>query len=294
ETDEHAEFRTRGPPAGSHPGVHSAGSRGALGRLLLRDHHRQRDRNDPGELRLGHLAHRRRHSALGPSGSLRDDHRPAGDELRAEGTRDQAPQMSTHARPLAVWLAAATDPQLSALLEARGVRPDVPWADFFDAAQALLDPASIERMLPHLTLAAATALRRAVRGKDAGEEADALVALALLQPDGTVPPSVVDAVAAREIPTTPEAPGGGPASEQAAARAAERAFTTVAAIADLLLLAADTPLALLTTGNLAAGEGRRIIEAGTAGEGLDDLVVIALEAGVLAADTRRLRPTRAG
>lgn len=202
--------------------------------------------------------------------------------------------MSTHARPLAVWLAAATDPQLSALLEARGVRPDVPWADFFDAAQALLDPASIERMLPHLTLAEATALRRAVRGKDAGEEADALVALALLQPDGTVPPSVVDAVAAREIPTTPETPGGGPASEQAAARAAERAFTTVAAIADLLLLAADTPLALLTTGNLAAGERRRIIEAGTAGEGLDDLVVIALEAGVLAADTRRLRPTRAG
>lgn len=202
--------------------------------------------------------------------------------------------MSTHARPLAVWLAAATDPQLAALFEARGVRPETGWADFFDAAQALLDPASIERMLPRLTLVEATALRRAAHGEDAGDQADALVSLALLRPDGTPPPPVVDAVAAREIPAATKDPVSDPASEHAAARAAERAFTTVAAVADLLLLAADAPLALLTTGNLAAGERRRIIEAGTAAEGLDDLVAIALDAGILAAADRRLRPTRAG
>ncbi|WP_051606538.1 hypothetical protein [Microbacterium sp. CH12i] len=69
--------------------------------------------------------------------------------------------MSTHARPLAVWLAAASDSQLATLFEARRVRPEASWADFFDAAEALLDPASIERMLPQLTRAEATALRRA-------------------------------------------------------------------------------------------------------------------------------------
>ena len=76
--------------------------------------------------------------------------------------------MSTHARPLAVWLAAAPDAQLAALFEARGVRADAAWADFFDAAEALLDQSSIDRMLPRLTLDEATALRRTTDGDDPG------------------------------------------------------------------------------------------------------------------------------
>ena len=67
--------------------------------------------------------------------------------------------MSTHARPLADDLAAASDDELTALLTARGVRPDVAWQDLFDAAEALLDTASIGRALPALTAAEAAGCR---------------------------------------------------------------------------------------------------------------------------------------
>lgn len=202
--------------------------------------------------------------------------------------------MSTHARPLAVWLAAAPDAQLAALFEARGVREDAPWADFFDAAEALLDTGSIERMLPRLTLAEARALRGAVDGEDPGTEASALLALGLLRPDGTPQPPVADVVAARELPAEDDLTDPLPADERSEARAAERAFTSVGAIADLVLLAAETPLSLLTGGNLAAGEKRRIAEAGTPAEILDDLVAIAVAAGILATGDRKLRQTAAG
>ncbi|WP_144797777.1 helicase-associated domain-containing protein [Microbacterium paludicola] len=202
--------------------------------------------------------------------------------------------MSTHARPLAVWLAAASDAQLAALFAARGVRADVAWTDFFDAAEALLDPASIERVLPRLTLAEATALRRAVDGGDAGTETDALVALALLRPDGTPAPPVAETVGDRTVPAPPTADAQPAATEQQAARAAERAFTSVAAIADIVLLAADSPLTLLANGALGAGERRRISETGTAPEIIDDLAAIATDAGLLQATDRRLRVTDVG
>lgn len=203
--------------------------------------------------------------------------------------------MSTHARPLAVWLAAASDPQLAALFEARGVREDIAWNDFFDAAEALLDPASIERMLPSLTLAEATALKRAVDGGDAGAESAALIGLALLRPDGTAQPPVADAVSGRDVPDASTDPiETQPASESTAAHAAERAFTSVAAAADIVMLTRESPLALLTAGNLGAGEKRRLGETGLAVEVLDDLVVLAESAGLVTAIDRRLRLTATG
>ncbi len=202
--------------------------------------------------------------------------------------------MSTHARPLAVWLAAATDAQLAALFRARGVRDDVAWADFFDAAEALLEPGSIERMLTRLPLAEASALYSAVRGGDAAAQTEPLVSLALLRPDGTPAPPIIDAVSAKTAPAVAESVPAEAASEHAAARAAERALTSVSAIADLLLLAAEAPLSLLAGGNLAAGEKRRIAEAGTSASILDDLVAIAADAGIIATDDRRLRPTPEG
>ena len=69
--------------------------------------------------------------------------------------------MSTHARPLAEWLAAASDDELVALFRARSVRSDVSWQDFFDAAETLLDPTSLARALPTLAAAEAPALARA-------------------------------------------------------------------------------------------------------------------------------------
>lgn len=216
--------------------------------------------------------------------------------------------MSTHARPLAVWLAAATDSQLSALFEARGVRPDSSWSDFFDAAEHLLDPASIERMLPRLTLQEATALRRAV-DRTAGSAADgedvvaegepddttaALVAVALLRPDGTAYPPIVDAVTARDLPPVLRPRPTASSSEIAEAHAAERAFTSVAALADLLMMAREAPLALLTSGSLAAGEKRRLGDAGLPVDIMDDLVMLAEDAALVTTTHRQLRLTSTG
>ncbi|MGM7679585.1 helicase-associated domain-containing protein [Microbacterium sp. A94] len=203
--------------------------------------------------------------------------------------------MSTHARPLAVWLAAAPDAQLAALLRARGVRAEVDWLDFFDAAEALLDAASIDRILTQLTLPEATALRRAVDGHDAGDQTEALLALALLRDDGTPPPPVAEAVSARPEPQqSPQTIRPALSSADAQAHAAERAFTSVAALADVLLLAREAPLALLTNGNLAAGEKRRMAEAGMPSETADDLIAIAGVAGLVTTDARQVRLTAEG
>lgn len=218
--------------------------------------------------------------------------------------------MSTHARPLAVWLAAASDSQLAALFEAREVRPDSSWADFFDAAEALLDPASIERMLPRLTLPEATALHQEVvravsraldeevdRATDDGhltEQSAALVGLALLRPDGTPSPPVVDAVTARDAPRGLSIDAAVPTSQIAEAHAAERAFTSVGTLADVLLLARDTPLGLLTSGNLAAGEKRRLTDAGLPADIVDVLVTLAADAALITTDLRQLRLTSLG
>lgn len=211
--------------------------------------------------------------------------------------------MSTHARPLAVWLAAASDSQLAALFEAHGVRTDSSWSDFFDAAEALLEPASIERMLPRLTLSEATALRRAVDGAagGTGDPADgstdgssALIALALLRPDGIPSPPVVDAVMTRTVPPGITAVAAAPASEIAEAHAAERAFTSVAALADLLMMARETPLALLTSGNLAAGEKRRLADAGLPVDIMDALIALAGDASLVTTTHRQLRTTSLG
>ncbi|MDQ0642351.1 helicase-associated domain-containing protein [Microbacterium murale] len=215
--------------------------------------------------------------------------------------------MSTHARPLAVWLAAASDSQLSDLFGARSVRPDSSWSDFFDAAEELLDPASIDRMLPRLTLPEATALHRAVAGAleadgsdtadvgDPTDESAALIALALLRPDGTAYPPVVEAVAARDAPPPPLAlSAAAPATQIAEAHAAERAFTSVAALADVLMMARDTPLTVLTSGNVAAGEKRRMADAGLPVDIVDALVVLAADAALVTTTNRQLRLTPLG
>lgn len=199
--------------------------------------------------------------------------------------------MSTHARPLADWLAAASDDELLHLLSSRGVRPDVAWQDFFDAAEALLDPAALSRVLPTLTSAEAAGLLRASAGDEPGPERAALTALALLRPDGTPYGPVTALLAGRTAPDARDEPAPAPASETASAHAAERAFTTVAVLADLLLIARETPFALLTGGTLNAGEKRQLADAGVAAEIVDSLVSIAIGAGLMVAGDRRLRTT---
>lgn len=201
--------------------------------------------------------------------------------------------MSTHARPLADWLAAASDDALTHLLSSRGVRPDVPWQDFFDAAEALLDASALTKVLPLLTAPEATALLRAADGKDPGPEREALTALALLRPDGTPYAPLIPVLAGRRAPEGTDATDPGPASETASAHAAERAFTTVAVLADLLLIARESPFALLAGGAISAGEKRQLTDAGIAADVVDTLLVIAADAGLAVAADRRLRTTAA-
>ncbi|WP_309104288.1 helicase-associated domain-containing protein [Microbacterium sp.] len=197
--------------------------------------------------------------------------------------------MSTHARPLADWLSAASDAQLAALLSARGVRADAAWHDFFDAAESLLEPVSLARILPRLTRDEAAALLRAAGGGDAGTERAALTALALLRPDGSPYPPVAAAVAGRHVEARPGGTGHRPATAEAAAHAAERAFTTVASLADLLLHARENPLALLASGGISAGEKRLLAESGVPAESIDALLAIAGDAGLISTAVRRLR-----
>ncbi|CAI7648194.1 unnamed protein product, partial [Penicillium discolor] len=179
--------------------------------------------------------------------------------------------MSTHARPLADHLAAASDDELTVLLSARGVRPDAGWQDFFDAAEALLEPSSIARVLPALTAAEATTLLDAASGSVVGAERERLVALALLRPDGTPHPPVAEAVAGKTRPAVPDDTPAPASSESVAAHAAERAFTTVGAVADILLLARDQPVALLMGGAVSAGQKRQLADAGLPVESVDPL-----------------------
>jgi len=201
--------------------------------------------------------------------------------------------MSTHARPLAERLAAASDAELTALFLARGVRADAGLNDFFDVAESLLDPSAVHRMLPRLTGDEAAALHAAATGADAGAQRDALTALALLQADGTPYPSVTAAVLDRDVPVPPEQADPPPSEAGAAARAAERALTTVAAVADLLLQARERPLALLSGGGVSAGEKKQLTERGVPAESVEDLVALAVDAGLAAPDERLLRPTAA-
>jgi hypothetical protein len=207
--------------------------------------------------------------------------------------------MSTHARLLAEALSARSDAELAALFARREVRPDIGWNDLFDAAEGLLDVASLGRILPRLTRAEAVALAGAASGEDPGDATQPLRALALLSPAGvSVPPAVVAAVAGREAPAPAEALARepDPADEAASARAAERAFTTVGTLADALLLAEEAPLALLAGGTVGLSEKRRLAERGLPDEAplLDDVLALGVEAGLLRAIERTLRLSEDG
>lgn len=201
--------------------------------------------------------------------------------------------MSTHARPLADWLAAASDDDLAALFAARDIRADADWHDFFDAAEALLEAPSITRLLPRLTNAEAGALLDAASGADPGAERAALTALALLRSDGTPYPPVADAVLGRTLVRTPATSAPSPASADTAAHAAERAFTTVSTVADMLLLTRESPFSLLATGLLSSGDRRQLAESGVSAEHIDPLMSLMRDAGLAVAADRRLHTTAA-
>ncbi len=177
------------------------------------------------------------------------------------------------------------------MLRARRVRPDVEWEDFFDAAEALLEPGSIERALSLLTRDEASTLLRAADDTTQTGAAEALGRLGLLDADGRVLPPIASLVADRALDADAVPPPPARASPESSARAAERALTTVGAVADLLLAARSAPLSLVATGALGAGEKRRLAEPGADAGIVDDLRDIAETAGLVVAVDRELQIT---
>lgn len=203
--------------------------------------------------------------------------------------------MVSDERALATWLAGRDDAGLAATLAARGVAPSAPWHDLFDAAEALLDAASVDRALSSLSRAALISLAD-------GSPSPSLEPLALLRTDGSPYAVVADRVAslavARPDAFAPAPDHGTPAeaSARAAAAAAERAFTTAGSLADVLVAGLHAPLARTGAGTVSAVERKRLFEAGAFGEDddLEDLLAAAGAAGLAVAAERQWFVTEAG
>ncbi|WP_456285971.1 helicase-associated domain-containing protein [Microbacterium sp. JZ70] len=180
------------------------------------------------------------------------------------------------ARVLAERLAAMSDARLGSLLAARRVSAHVGWRDFFDAADALLAPESLTtalRQLPRDVLADLAS------GRPIADEG---IASSLVDGSGSPLPSVRRALDGVDLaPARHDAPQ--PADESAAARAAERAFTTLGALADVLVAALATPLSRVGGGSVGASDRRRLVqdEVVRDAEELDDLVALAEAAGLV-------------
>jgi len=228
----------------------------------------------------------------------------------------------TDARAFAHQLAERGDASLAALLAARQVNPQVDWHDAFDAAEHLLDTASLTRALTALSAVEAAALEAAIARGDApaGPARDTLIARALLNDEGAPWSAVADAFAAAVEAAAPatnsatddelriasgdamrssrdsaefvrtDGDAGGDAAE------AERAFTASASLADILQAALAAPLGRIGAGTLGAVDRRRLIEAGAAtdAEAAEELVAIAARTGLLAAEGRAWLVTAAG
>lgn len=195
-------------------------------------------------------------------------------------------------RALAVLLGALSDADLVRLFAARDVSPTATWRDMFDAADALLDPASLARALTALPRPEAAALIEAAR-TDSAVDDDARAALlvrGLVRDDG-IPFSAVAALAREGFPDgLPDAAAARPSGDAAPREgaAAEAAFTNSASLADVLLLALEAPLGRIGSGSLGATERRRLVDAGAVAspDDADLLVGLAAAVGLLGTNGR--------
>lgn len=203
--------------------------------------------------------------------------------------------MVSDERAVATWLSSRDDVALAAVFAARGVSASASWHDFFDAAAALLDPASVDRALARLPRVSLIALA------DPEAAATGLVApeLALLDASGSPLATTRERVAhfARLHPEAFDAPAASTEPEKGGeAAAAERAFATAGALADLLLAGLRTPLTRTGAGAVSAVDRKRLVDARivSTAEELEDLVTAAVAAGLAQAVDREWIVTDAG
>ncbi|CAN5568753.1 hypothetical protein BH10ACT5_BH10ACT5_05790 [soil metagenome] len=199
--------------------------------------------------------------------------------------------MVSDERALAVRLASIDDDALARTFAERGVAPAAAWHDFFDAAAGMLDPASVDRAVARLPRITLVALAAALDGAPIPSSALAVLKpLALVGDDDAPFSTVATRVRAASIArpdafvAEPPTPPVATADDADAAGAAERAFTTVGALADVLLAGLHAPLSRTGTGAVSAVDRRRLTDAGALGsaDDLDDLVAAAATADLVA------------
>jgi Helicase conserved C-terminal domain len=210
--------------------------------------------------------------------------------------------MVSDERALATRLAASADGELARMFADRGVTAGVGWHDFFDAAAGLLDASSVERAISKLPRTDLVLLEAARDGHAVPGAPSTLVDLALTDEAGVPFGAVADrvrSVATARPDSFDAAPDTGPppvADAGAAAAAAERAFTTVGALADVLLAGLHLPLSRTGTGTVSALDRRRLTDAGAldSADDVDDLVAAAVAANLMAPVDRTWAVTDAG
>ncbi len=211
--------------------------------------------------------------------------------------------MVSDERALAILLAFTDDDALARTFAQRGVSVVAGWHDFFDAAAGLLDPASVERAISRLPRTALVSLAAAQNGSPVDDpDRGMLLPLALVGEDGVPYGAVAARVRALALTRpdafepAPEALPVTPADDADAAAAAERAFTTVGALADVLLAGLHTPLSRTGTGAVSAVDRRRLTDAGVvaSAEDIDDLVAAAEAADLVTPVGREWIVTDAG
>ncbi|WP_296198241.1 helicase-associated domain-containing protein [uncultured Microbacterium sp.] len=199
-------------------------------------------------------------------------------------------------RLLAERLIASDDDALAAAFAVRRVAPDAQWSDFFDAADALLTDASVHTALAALPAAELAALAAG----HAGPEAQHLL---LADADGAPLPAVRDvldivlgggagSVAEADVSgASASLPSAPPLAAAEQARVAENAFAALSDLADLLLRTDTTPLALIGSGALAAADRKVLAEELQRPDTIDDLLLLAELAGLVARLERRIIAT---
>ena len=201
--------------------------------------------------------------------------------------------MTEGTRELAARLATLDDAEFAALLAARGVSPTVTWRDYFDAADGLTDPAFVARALKGLTATELAAVAKAAADGTAVPEdtAPTLRGLGLTDASGVPLPSTAAAIELVALDEAPPAEDLPPADATAEGQTAERAFTSVASLGDILIQSLQAPLARLGSGAIAAADRRRISEELQRPDDLDALIALARTAGLLDVEGRWLLPT---
>lgn len=201
--------------------------------------------------------------------------------------------MTEGTRELAARLATLDDSEFAALLAARGVSPTVAWRDYFDAADALTDPTFVARALQGLTATELSAVARAAAdGTPVPEEhAAAVRSLGLTDASGIPLPSTSAAITLVIFDEAAPQDALPPADAATEGATAERAFTSVASLGDILIQSLHAPFARLGSGAIAAADRRRISEELQRPEDLDALIALARTAGLLDVEGRWLLPT---